>query len=82
MAVFERHWTVQSGLSSTPVPGEVRAIECGHCSRDLRRDKKRGYSVELLGQQFYFCCNVINSSKQCKIKKLTGDLFFPWLHFY
>ena len=49
MAVFERHWTVQSGLSSTPMPGEVRAIECGHCSRDLRRDKKRGYSVELLG---------------------------------
>lgn len=49
MAVFERHWTVQSGLSSTPMPGEVRAIDCRHCSRDLRRNKKRGYSVESLG---------------------------------
>ena len=48
MAVFERHWTVQSGLSSTPVPGEVRAIECRHCSTDLRRNEKRDYSVELL----------------------------------
>lgn len=48
MAVLERHGTVQSGLSSTPMPGEERAIECRHCSTDLRRNEKRGYSVELL----------------------------------